>query len=837
MQNQTDFKEAFDALRELALDVRWSWSHATDTIWQALDAEMWALTRNPWAIMRSVARDRIRTLLSDPEFSTNLNAQLAESRRLRLAPGWFQETHPNSGLRTVAYFSAEFMLDEALPLYSGGLGNVAGDQLKAASDLGVPVVGVGLLYARGYFRQSITPDGRQEALYPVNEPDQLPLRPLREPSGEWLRLELELPGYRLWVRTWEVQVGRTKLFLLDLNDPANPPAYRCITSELYGDGPETRLKQEMVLGIGGWRLLRAIGLNPEICHLNEGHVAFATLERARFFMQDHGVPFAEALLATRAGNLFTTHTAVTEGVDRFPPDMMARFFRRYAEKELGISVEEFLALGRSDPRNASEPFNMAYLAVRASGAVTGVSAPHERVSKLVFRPLFPRWPLAEVPIGHVTNGVHVPTWDSAAADTFWTEVAGKDRWRGDLAGHEAAIRDAPPARIWQMRTEGRRQLVEEVRGRCARQLAEDGAPEAEIDAVHAIFDSDALTLGFARRFATYKRPDLLLFDPERLVHLLTDRQRPVQLIVAGKAHPRDIASQALIKLWTDFTKREDVRSRVVFLRDYNMQLAQQLVQGVDVWINTPRRPWEASGTSGMKVLVNGGLNLSEIDGWWAEAFAPDVGWAIGDGGEHDDIIDLDRREAVELYAHLERDVVPEFYERDASGVPLRWVDRIRESMARLTPRFSANRAVREYTEDFYLPGVRAHAARTAKGGEAAHALCQWKAQVSRCWPHVHFGEIRTTTADGEHVFSVEVYLGDVPVESVRVELYADAVGRWPVFKGGMERLLPAIPSDGWNLYSAHVPAERPVSDFTARIVPFHPDLSVPLEAGEILWQR
>ncbi|HLP66672.1 MAG TPA: alpha-glucan family phosphorylase [Rhizobium sp.] len=837
MLTETEFAQGFDALRELALDIRWSWNHATDAIWQALDAEMWALSRNPWTILRSVSRDRIRALLSDRTFSANLAAQLAESRRLRLAPGWFQEAHPGSGLRTVAYFSAEFMLDEALPIYSGGLGNVAGDQLKAASDLGVPVVGVGLLYARGYFRQSITPDGRQEALYPVNEPEQLPLRPLREPSGEWLRLELELPGYRLWARTWEVQVGRTRLFLLDLNDPANPPAYRCVTGELYGEGPETRLKQEMLLGIGGWRLLRAIGLDPEICHMNDGHAAFAALERARFFMQDHGVPFAEALLATRAGNLFTTHTAVAEGVDRFPPEMIVRLFRHYAERKLGLSLDEFLALGRSDPQNAAEPFNMAYLAVRASGAVNAVSALHEDVSKVLLQPLFPRWPASEVPVGHVTNGIHVPTWDSSEADAFWTEMTGKDRWRGDLAGHEAAIRDVPAARIWQLRAAGRAQLVAKVRDCCGRQLAEDGTPSGEIEEARAIFDPDALTLGFARRFATYKRPDLLLSDEERLLRLLADTRRPVQLVVAGKAHPRDTAGQALIKRWIDFARREDVRSRVVFLRDYDMQLAQVLVQGVDVWINTPRRPWEASGTSGMKILVNGGLNLSEIDGWWAEAFTPEVGWAIGDGAEHQDFADLDRREAAELYEHLERDIVPEFYERDASGVPLRWVDRIRESMAGLTPHFSANRAVREYTEDFYLPGARAFAARSADGGDLAHALCGWKTELRRGWPHVHFGEVRSNSSENEHIFSAEVYLDDLPAECVRVELYADATAAWPVVTAVMDRAPPAATSGGWNLFTVRAPADRPVSDFTARIIPFHPDLSVPLEVNEILWQR
>ncbi len=837
MREGTEFNEGFDALRELAFDLRWSWNHSPDVLWRQLDAEMWELSRNPWAILRTVSHDRIRELLADREFSKTLYDILAEYREMRLSPAWFQRAHPAEALRTVAYFSAEFMLDEALPIYSGGLGNVAGDQLKAASDLGVPVVGVGLLYAQGYFRQTIGPDGRQEALYPVNEPEQLPLRPLREPSGEWLRLEIELPGCRLLARTWEVQVGRTKLYLLDLNDPANPPAHRCITSELYGGGPETRLKQEMVLGIGGWRLLRAIGLDPQVCHLNEGHAAFAALERARYFMEENGVPFSEALMATRAGNLFTTHTAVAAGFDRFSPELMTKFFKSYAEDHLGIPLDELLALGRRDASDKAEPFNMAYLAIRASGAVNAVSALHEQVSKKIFQPLFPNWPAAEVPVGHVTNGVHVPTWDSAAADALWTEAAGKDRWRGDLKGLDAAMRAVSTDKLWRLRTESRRVLVEKVRACHARQLAEDGAHENEIEEARSMFDADILTLGFARRFATYKRPNLLLHDPERLARILTNDKRPVQLILAGKAHPQDTQGQALIKFWNDFARQVNVKSRVVFLRDYNMLQAQWLVQGVDVWINTPLRPWEASGTSGMKVLANGGLNLSEIDGWWAEGFSPDIGWAIGDGVEHGSDPSLDAREADELYGHLEKDIVSEFYERDEQGIPVRWVARIRESMARLTPQFSANRAVRDYTEMFYLPAAETYAARSARSAETAHALCRWRTELSRRWPHVHFGDVRSTTSGDEHLFRVEVYLGDLPPDAVNVELYADAMANEPPFKTVMARQQPLSQSGGVSLYLASAPASRPASDFTPRIVPFHSFARVPLEASHILWQH
>jgi starch phosphorylase len=421
-----------DVLAELALDMHWAYNHAADGIWHRLDPVLWNLTHNPWLVLQTVSRDRLERVAADPEFRQLADDVVRDRRRSRETPGWFQQTHPDAPLSAVAYFSMEFMLSEALPIYSGGLGNVAGDQLKAASDLGVPVVGVGLLYQQGYFRQEIDAHGRQQALYPFNDPGQLPIRPLREENGEWLRFPIGFPGSPLWIRAWQVQVGRVRLYLLDTNDPANTPAHRGITSELYGGDAELRLKQEMVLGIGGWRMLRAAGLQPEVCHLNEGHAAFAILERARTEMAGQGYPFDLALAVTRPGNLFTTHTPVDAGFDRFPRNLMARYFGSYAERELTIPFEHLLALGRRDRHDESEPFNMAYLAVRGSGAVNGVSRLHGEVSRRIFQPLFPRWPEIEVPVSHVTNGVHMPTWDSAEADSLWESACGKDRWRGGM---------------------------------------------------------------------------------------------------------------------------------------------------------------------------------------------------------------------------------------------------------------------------------------------------------------------------------------------------------------------------------------------------------------------
>jgi glycogen phosphorylase len=825
--------EGRDALVELALNLHWSWNHAADELWEGLDKELWTATQNPWVILRTVSREKIKAVLADPKFRLRLDSLLGQNRESYRADAWFQHKHPGAGLSTIAYFSMEFMLSEALPIYSGGLGNVAGDQMKAASDLGVPVVGVGLLYGQGYFRQDFDSEGRQQALYPVNDPGQLPIRPLRQSNGEWLRLQIQLPGSKIWLRCWEVSVGRAKLYLLDTNDFANTAAHRGITSELYGGDAEMRLKQEIVLGIGGWRLLRAIGLQPDVCHLNEGHAAFATLERARFYMQDHKKPFDLAMTVTRAGNVFTTHTAVSAGFDRFDPKLIRTYLTHYAADELAISVDELLALGRRNREDNSEPFNMAYLAVRGSGQVNGVSKLHGKVSRQIFQPLFPRWPQDEVPIGSVTNGIHVPTWDSAGADALWASACGDKRWRGDRPAEEA-IRKLTDGQLWQMRTAERKTLIDRMRNRYACQLASEGGNPTDASGV---FDDNVLTIGFARRFATYKRPNLLLHDTERLVRLLTNPRMPVQLILAGKAHPQDLPGQELIRQWKDFIKRPEVHGRVVFLNDYDMMLAQELVQGIDLWINTPRRPWEACGTSGMKVLVNGGLNLSELDGWWAEAYSLQVGWAIGDGKEHGEDSTWDAREAEHLYALLEGEVTPEFYERGESGMPCKWLRRIRESMAKLTPEFSATRAIREYTESHYLPAASGYRDRAADDGALGLSLLHWKQDLDRHWSTVHFGSVKIETRNGQHFFEVEISPGGLTRDQLQVELYADPMhGGMPAIEA-MSAAEPRADSPGVLTYSAHVSATRPASDYAARIVPHCLNASVPLEAEQIVWQR
>jgi starch phosphorylase len=825
---------AMESLVELALDLRNCWDHTTDPVWSKIEPELWERTHNPWVVLQTASRTKLKALEGDAEFGNRVRELLDKQREGLKTEAWFGRAHENSPLSCVAYFGMEFGLSEALPIYSGGLGNVAGDQLKAASDLGVPVVSVGLLYQQGYFRQVIDSDGSQRALFPYNDPGQLPIIPVRDEEGEWFRLSVIFSGQKLWLRAWQAQIGQLKLYLLDSNDPANPPAHRGITSQLYGGGPELRLVQEGVLGIGGWRLLRGLGINPQVCHLNEGHAAFAVLERARSFMEDNGQSFDASLAVTRAGNIFTTHTPVEAGFDRFAPSLIGQYLERYAQERLGIDLAHLLALGRAVPGDANEPFNMAYLAARGSGTINGVSRLHGAVSRRIFQGLFPHWPQAEVPIGYVTNGVHAPTWDSKAADALWTQASGPDRWRGALETVGDDIRCAADGALWELRASNRLELLRFVRERLAIELAARGA---DPKTAASIFDPNTLTLGFARRFATYKRPNLLLHDPERLVRILSDPERPVQLVIAGKAHPQDGAGQAMVKAWVEFVQRPDVRRHVVFLSDYDLVLAERLVQGADLWINTPRRPWEACGTSGMKVLVNGGLNLSELDGWWAEAYAPTVGWALGDGKEHADESAWDLAEAEELYDILEKEVIPAFYRRDNNGIATEWVARMRESMSRLTPQFSANRAVREYTEQYYLPAAAAYRARANDHGAYGRLMLQWQQALAEHWASLRFGELRVESSSQEHSVQVEVHLGDLCTDCVRLQLYADSLNSEPPFVAEMTHRDSTEPASGWRVYAADVPASRPPSDYTPRIVPAYSGAEVPLEDGHILWFR
>jgi glycogen phosphorylase len=829
-------EELIRNLRELAMDLHWTWNHATDKVWRELDPVLWELTHNPLVVMQTVSRDRMNEVLNDPVIAALVEELVAEKHQHDASSAWFQKNYGNSELNTIAYFSMEFMLSEALPIYSGGLGNVAGDHLKTASDLGVPVIGIGLLYQQGYPRQIIYPDGTQQYVAPYNDPGQLPITPLRHPNGEWLRIEIRLPGYSLWLRTWSVQVGRSRLLLLDSNDAANFPLHRGITSELYGGGAELRLVQEIILGMGGWRLLKALGLKPSVCHLNEGHAAIVVLERALDFMEENNESFEVALNVTRCANIFTTHTAVRAGFDVFTPELVAHYLGNYISEKLKISFRDFLALGRKNPEDETEGFTTAFLAVRGSGFVNGVSQLHGRVSRQLFSGLFPRWPFAEVPIGHITNGVHMPSWDSAEADKLWTEACGKDRWLGNLEQLEEKISGISDERIWSMRCTGEELFIESIRRRYARQLATTGASLQEIAAVDHLFDPNILTLGFARRFAAYKRPNLLLYHPERLRRILTNKERPVQLILAGKAHPGDGVGQAMIRDWIHFINEPDIKQKLVFLSDDDMLLTEQLVQGVDLWINTPRRPWEACGTSGMKVLVNGGLNCSELDGWWDKVYSPEVGWAFGDRKDHKGDPAWDAEEAEQLYNLLENEIIPEFYDRNTKGIPEKWVSRIRQSMARLTPLFSSNRSLKEYTETYYLPAALNFQKRAANHAALGKAITNWKQNFTQHTAQLRFGHFKVQSNGSHHQLLVELLVDDPAVTNLRVELYADGVNDELPVRQEME-WQKEQPDATTRIYTATIPAGRPATDYTPRLIPDNADISIPLECNYILWQR
>lgn len=815
---------------DLALDMRWAWNHGTDHIWERLDPVLWESTHNPWLLLRSVGTNQFGMLAKDAAFVHQLRECRHEHDKAFQAPTWFEEAHAGEPVCPAAYFSMEFGLSEALPLYAGGLGVLAGDHLKTASDLGVPVIGIGLLYRRGYFRQALDALGNQVEFYPTNDPDTMPILPVRNESGAWVRVSIELPGRTLWLRAWVARVGRTRLYLLDSNDPQNSPADRGITAELYGGGAEMRLQQELCLGVGGWRLIRALGLKPEVCHLNEGHAAFAVIERAQNIVATASAPFDVALIAGRIGTIFTTHTAVSASFDRFERSLITSYLERYAS-ELSIPTETLFALG-AEPGSAST-FNMAYLAMRGSGWVNAVSRLHETVSRELFHGLFRRWPFAEVPIGHVTNGVHMPSWDSKEADGVWTQACGKDRWLGTMTKIENAIAKLEDDTLLAMRLRNRTRMIEFVRAHLERQLASRGAAPERVAAAARVLDPDALTLCFARRFTGYKRVTLLLHDEDRLVRILNNPELPVQIVIAGKAHPQDDEGKELVRRWVAFTERPDVRDRAVFLSDYDLLVAEMLVQGADVWLNTPLRPWEACGTSGMKVLVNGGLNLSELDGWWSEAYTPDVGWALGDGCTHIDERAWNNREADALYERIKHEIVPAFYE---GGIPSGWLARTRSSMAKLTPQFSSNRMTREYVETLYLPAARAYRRRVSNGLQIAHDVQRWRSSIQECWANIRFGAIETNCAPpGPCRVSVTLDLGNLDPSLVRVELYADAkLPGEPAERIAMER---GAFTGRTVRFTVSFTTARALTDYTPRALPYHPDVNLPLESPEVLWQH
>lgn len=766
--------EALAPLQEIAMNLRWTWDHESIELFRRVSKRLWEEAgHNPVRMLGTVDQRRLDQLAGDEGFRAHLARVHADLRRHMERPGWPEGRCGDSEELRIAYFSAEYGITECLPIYSGGLGILAGDHLKSASELGLPLVGVGLLYQKGYFEQYLTPDGWQQERYPINDFPTLPIHLERDPGGRPLQVAIELPDHRVVAQVWRAQVGRIPLYLLDTNVAANSPADQDITDELYGGDSEMRIRQELVLGVGGLRALRALGIRPTVCHLNEGHSAFLALERMRELIAEQGLTAAEARLAVEAGNVFTTHTPVPAGIDHFPAALAEHYLAPYA-RLLGLKTAELLALG-SDPQG--EHFSMAVLAIRLATRVNGVSRLHGRVSRRMFGSLWPGVPEKEIPIGHVTNGIHVRSWISYEMASLYDRYLGP-RWTEDPAdqGVWDGVEEIPDSELWSTHERRRERLVAFVRRTLASQLERRGAPDAALAQAREVLDPEALTIGFARRFAPYKRATLLFSDFERLVRVLTGNGRPVQIVFAGKAHPRDEKGKAMIREIVGRLRDERIRRHVVFLENYDTSLARYLVEGVDVWLNTPRRPREASGTSGMKAAVNGALNLSVLDGWWDEAYTRGIGWAIGRGEEYRDEEEQDRVESRALYDILENDVVPLFYARGADGIPRGWTAKMRAAMRALCPVYNTNRMVCEYALEYYQACARRFTRLTAEKAARLRALAAWEQRVREAWADVRVRDVRVTgereaRVGGRVRVAAEVVLGRLRPEDVSVQIF------------------------------------------------------------------
>ena len=832
-------------LRELACNILWSWDHETIDLFRRLDRDLWEESgHNPVRMLGTIAQDLLERAARDDGFLAQLERVCQKFDRYMEQTTWYQKTYGQSGEPLIAYFSAEFGLTECLPNYSGGLGVLSGDHLKSASDLGLPLVGVGLLYQQGYFRQYLNVDGWQQETYPTNDFYNMPLQLERHEDGRPVTIEVAYPQGPVTAQVWRVQVGRLPLFLLDTNLEQNRrPEYRDITDQLYGGDVEMRIRQEIMLGIGGLRALDALGMRPTVCHMNEGHSAFLALERIRILMQEQGLSFAEAREVALAGNVFTTHTPVPAGIDVFSPDLMEKYFGDFYTS-LGFSRDEFLALGRQNPGDAKEPFNMAVLALRLAAHTNGVSQLHAQVARRMWQGVWPQVPEHEVPISSISNGIHPRSWVSDDMAGLYDRYLGP-RWLEDPTDHTLWMRveQIPGEELWRTHERRRERLVAFARRRLRAQLQQRGASQSEIAQADEALDPEALTIGFARRFASYKRATLLLRDPERLARILNDRERPVQIIFAGKAHPQDNPGKELIRHIIHLARREEFRRRIVFIEDYDMVVARYLVQGADVWLNTPRRLREASGTSGMKAAVNGGLNMSILDGWWVEAYRFNTGWAIGRDEEYTDSQYQDEVESSAIYDLLEKEIVPLFYERGPDGLPRGWIALMKAAMRSICPVFNTNRMIHEYAERFYLPSAERYQRLAENGMARARALAEWKSQVQNHWPEIRVESVEADTpaelqVGDELEVRAQVHLGPLGPQDVAVELCQGLLDDKGQIPGGEVIAMSHVQSDdgGRHLFVGAIPCRASgLHGYALRILPRHEDLSNPYEPGLILW--
>lgn len=831
---------ALEPLRTLAGNLAWSWHTDAIALFERIDREAWEATgHNPVRLIQIVPAETWERLAEDAGFLAHLDRVRAEFESYMARPALV--TVPGTSEREViAYFSLEFALTESLPTYSGGLGALAGDHLKSASDLGLPLVGVGLFYYQGYFRQHLGPDGWQHEEYFDIDVACQPLRPARDARGEPIRVAVPFDGREVFAQVWRLDVGKTPLYLLDTNIEANSPADRQITARLYGGDTETRIQQEMVLGIGGVRALHALDLHPAVCHMNEGHSALLGFERIRMLMEEAGASFAEARIPVTSATAFTTHTAVAAGIDLFSPDLLRHYLGGYAAA-MGLDDRAFLGLGRTNPADDTEPFSMALLGLRLSGYKNGVSRLHERVSRRLWESVWLNLPLAQIPIESVTNGVHLPTWVAHEVGNLYDRYVGPD-WRDNpVEANWGRTSEIPDEELWRVHEMQRERLVVRARGLHAEDMARRGLAVTG-GRTGLPLDPGALTIGFARRFAGYKRATLLFRDPERLAAILNNPERPVQFVFAGKAHPKDEPAKALIREVLQISRRPEFRDRIILLEGYDVDIARSLVQGADIWLNTPLRPLEASGTSGMKSVANGGLHMSVLDGWWWEAYRPGLGWAIGRDRLDDDPEAQDAFDAASLYDLIEHEVAPMFYERDGDGIPRRWVERMKASIAAYAPVFNTSRMVAEYAETAYTRAAASWGRLRDSGLAMARDQAAWQDRVNAGWHEVKICDVDDDGGPqrgaGPVTVTVQVHPGQLQPGDLRVDVVSgptNAAGELSI--AAMESLtLAEQRQDGVCIFrGSFSPGGGGRVGYAIRVLPHHEALHHPLGTGLVLW--
>ncbi|MFP3928497.1 MAG: alpha-glucan family phosphorylase [Desulfobacteraceae bacterium] len=828
----------------LAQNLWFVWDYEAHDLFRRINPALWTATRkNPVEYLCRLSQREVNELAEDEAFLAHLERVWQEFQRYISG-----KPHPSifgdlGRPFRVAYFTAECGVADCLPIYSGGLGILSGDHLKSASDLSLPVVGVSLAYQKGYFRQYLTQDGWQMETYPVNHFSTMPMELVRDSRGNPVTVTVELKGDPVEVQAWQVDVGRTRLYLLDTNVAGNPEWGREVTSELYGGDREMRIRQEIILGIGGVRMLKAIGEEPLVYHMNEGHSAFAVFERIRQLREEHGLSFNEALEFVRATNVFTTHTPVPAGIDTFDPGLMNAYFEGFA-KSIGISFDVLLGFGRQDPRDRQEVFSMAVLALRLSNWNNAVSKLHGKVSRRMWRKIWPRLPEADLPITHVTNGVHIPSWISRGMAENCDRYLGP-RWVEDPDNEKVWERVdlIPDTELWRTHERARERLVAFARMRLKDQLANRGQSNRDLEMASEVLSSDVLTIGFARRFAPYKRAHLVLRDIPRLERILTDRERPVQMVFAGKAHPQDEGGKHLIKQLLEITDRESLRRHMVFLEDYDMEIGRHMVQGVDVWLNTPRRPMEACGTSGMKAAANGALQLSILDGWWDEGYHRELGWAIGSGETYDDPEFQDEVESKILYDILEKDVVPRFYDRGPDGLPRRWIAMMKASLHRLCPVFNTHRMVEEYWDKSYLQAAQRGFQLMESEWVGLKSLAQWRDKIMFNWSNVAIRRIKMDEVNGVEVgapirVEAEVFLGELDPDDVVVEVYGGKVDPFGEYLDRFTRLMDLSGAAGDRVfgYTGEFSFEEAGHfGLNIRVIPNHPNPESRHAMGLVIW--